>query len=168
MADVEAMFHQVRVTTEDVSALRFLWYPHCDLTLAPVEYQMMVHLFGGIWSPSCAKFALRSVAEDNVSLFDNEVIQAVRRNFYVDDLLKAVKDADEAIMMQKQLTDLLARGGFHLTKWVSNSRYGLDAIPEDERSKELKNVLKTTNSRLKELLGCNGMWKLTDLPSISM
>ena len=140
MADVEAMFHQVRVTTEDVNALRFLWYPHGDLTLTPVEYQMMVHLFGGIWSPSCAKFALRRVAEDNASLFDNEVIQAVRRSFYVDDLLKAVKDADEAIMMQKQLTDLLARGGFHLTKWVSNSRYVLDAIPEDERSKELKNV----------------------------
>ena len=140
MADVEAMFHQVRVTAEDVNALRFLWYPHGDLTLAPVEYQMMVHLFGGIWSPSCATFALRRVAEDNTSLFDDEVIQAVRRNFYVDDLLKSVKDADEAIKMQKQLADLLARGGFHLTKWVSNSRYVLDAIPENERSKELKNV----------------------------
>eukprot|EP00112_Aurelia_sp_Birch-Aquarium-sp1_P000444 Seg1042.3 transcript_id=Seg1042.3/GoldUCD/mRNA.D3Y31 product="hypothetical protein" protein_id=Seg1042.3/GoldUCD/D3Y31 len=140
MADVEAMFHQVRVTAEDVNALRFLWYLHGDLTLAPVEYQMMVHLFGGRWSPSCATFALRRVAEDNATLFDDEVIQAVRRNFYVDDLLKAVKDADEAIKMQKQLADLLARGGFHLTEWVSNSRYVLDAIPDEERSKELKNV----------------------------
>ena len=42
--------------------------------------------------------------------------------------------------MQKQLTDLLARGGFHLTKWMSNCREVIDAIPENERSKELKNV----------------------------
>eukprot|EP00112_Aurelia_sp_Birch-Aquarium-sp1_P026656 Seg960.8 transcript_id=Seg960.8/GoldUCD/mRNA.D3Y31 product="hypothetical protein" protein_id=Seg960.8/GoldUCD/D3Y31 len=41
---------------------------------------------------------------------------------------------------KKQLADLLALGGFHLTKWVSNSRYVLDAIPEEERLKELKSV----------------------------
>ena len=69
MADIETMFHQVRVSIKDVNALRFLWYPDGDLTLAPTEYQMMVNLFGGIWSPSCATFALRKVAEDNASFF---------------------------------------------------------------------------------------------------
>ncbi|XP_065068249.1 uncharacterized protein LOC135693649, partial [Rhopilema esculentum] len=140
MADVEAMFHQVRVTSDDVSALRFLWYPRGNLKMEPVEYQMMVHIFGGVWSPSCATFALRRVAEDNSRFYNDEVIQTVQRNFYVDDLLKATKDANKAIIMQKQLTDLLARGGFHLTKWMSNCREVIDAIPENERSKELKNV----------------------------
>ena len=35
---------------------------------------------------------------------------------------------------------LLSRGGFPLTKWVSNSRRVLDAIPEAERAKEVKNL----------------------------
>ena len=50
MADVEAMFHQVRVHPKDVNALRFLWFPHGDLSAQPCEYQMLVHLFGGVWS----------------------------------------------------------------------------------------------------------------------
>ncbi len=140
MADVEAMFHQVRVTSDDASALRFLWYPGGDFALEPAEYQMMVHLFGGIWSPSCATFAMQKVTEDNASSFADDVKRAVRRNFYVDDLLISVNSVEEATRIQKQLTDLLAKGGFHLTKWVSNSREVLDAVPESERSKELKNV----------------------------
>ena len=68
------------------------------------------------------------------------MIQAVRRNLCLDDLLKAVEDTDRAVAMQTHLSNLLARGSFHLTKWVSNSRYVLETIPESERSKELKNV----------------------------
>ena len=102
----------------------------------------------------CATFALRKIAEDNASLFDDEVIQAVRRNFYVDDLLKAVEDTDKAIAMQKHLGNLLARGGFHLSKWVSNSRYVLETIPECERSKELKNIhLKEDKLPIERALG---------------
>ena len=31
---------------------------------------MTVHLFGGVWSPSCASFALKRVAEDHRDEFD--------------------------------------------------------------------------------------------------
>ena len=46
MADVEAMFHQVRVKPGDASALRFLWWPDGDLDSEPEEHMMTVHLFG--------------------------------------------------------------------------------------------------------------------------
>ena len=68
MADIEAMFHQVRVPPKDCNALRLLWWPNSDTTATPEEYQMMVHLFGGISSPSCANFALKKTAEDNLIL----------------------------------------------------------------------------------------------------
>ena len=55
MADVEAIFYQVRVQPDDCKYLRFLWWPHDDLGKEPEEYQMLVHSFGGASSPSCAR-----------------------------------------------------------------------------------------------------------------
>ena len=52
IADIKAMFHQVRIALKDVNALRFLWFPQNDLNQEPEEFQMLVHLFGGRWSPS--------------------------------------------------------------------------------------------------------------------
>ena len=140
MADVESMFHQVRVHPKDVDALRFLWFPHGDLSKDPEEYQMLVHLFGGVWSPCCANHALRKTAVDNADRYGLEVTETVRKNFYVDDLLKSMKDAQSAIKMYKEVTELLSHGGFHLTKWTSNKREVLEVIPDSELSKELKNV----------------------------
>ena len=81
MADIEAMFHQVRVNLEDVNALRFLWWPNGDLSLQLVDYQMLVHLFGGVWSPSCSNFALKKTAEDNANDFNDEVVFTVKGIF---------------------------------------------------------------------------------------
>ncbi len=54
MADVESMFHQVKVPPEDADLLRFLWWPDSDLSQELQEYRMEVHLFGATSSPSCA------------------------------------------------------------------------------------------------------------------
>jgi hypothetical protein len=65
VADVEGMFHQVRVSPDDHDALRFLWWPNDDLSREPVDYCMQVHLFGSTSSPSCASFCLRKTADDH-------------------------------------------------------------------------------------------------------
>ena len=105
VADVESIYHQVCVDPKDIDALRFLWFPNGDLSKEPEEYQMVVHLFGGIWSACCANFALKRTALDNASKFDSIVTRTVDKNFYVDDMLKSVGSTDEAIWMQKQLTE---------------------------------------------------------------
>ena len=40
----------------------------------PEEYQMKVHLIGGVSSPSCASFALRKCVEDNRGRFSTEAV----------------------------------------------------------------------------------------------
>ena len=140
MSDIEAMFHQVRVRPSDCDALRFLWWPDGDLSTQPEEYQMRVHLFGGASSPSCANFALKRTAEDNKGDFDLQTIETVERNFYVDDCLKSVENEVEAINLAKQLRTLLARGGFNLTKWISNSRKVLESLPQSERAAQVKSM----------------------------
>lgn len=139
VADIEGMFHQVRVSPDDCNVLRFLWWPNGDLNKEPMEYQMTVHLFGATSSPSCANFALKKTAKDNQH-FDAETIDTVHRNFYVDDCLKSVESNKDAVRLSGQLCDLLSKGGFHLTKWICNRREVIDAIPESERAQSLKDL----------------------------
>lgn len=140
MADIESMFYQVRVRPDDQDYLRYLWWPDGNLEVPPEEYQMCVHLFGGVSSPSCSNYALKKTADDNAANFQPETIETVKRNFYVDDCLKSVKGEDKAIQLVNELRKLLALGGFRLTKWLSNSKEVLLAIPESERSKSVKNL----------------------------
>ena len=62
------------------------------------------------------------------------------RDFYVDDLLKSFPDSERAIEVSKQLQELLARGGFELTKLISNSRTVLSAFPVEERAPHIKSL----------------------------
>ena len=87
MADIESMFHQVRVPDRDSRFLRFLWWDDGDTTQEVQEYQMLVHLFGAISSPASANFAMQKTADDNTNCFPTEVINMVLRNVYVDDCL---------------------------------------------------------------------------------
>jgi hypothetical protein len=140
MGDVEAMFHQVKVAQADRDALRFLWWTDGDLAEEPDEYRMAVHLFGATSSPSCASFSLRKTANDNKEDFDIETVNTVLRNFYVDDCLKSVETDEKGARLVQQLCELLAKGGFRLTKWISNSRHVLAGIPENDTVASLVNL----------------------------
>ena len=127
------MFNQVRAKPEDHDALRFLWWPDDDLKKEPIDYRMQVHLFGSTSSPSCANFCLRKTADDHKESFD-EVVKTVKRNFYVDVCLKSTTTVNEAVKIAGDLSKLLAKGGFHLTKCMSNKREVIESIPESERA----------------------------------
>ena len=133
-ADIEAMFHQVKMCESDCDALRFLWWPDGDMSKYPKTYCMQVHLFGATSSPSCTAYALKRTASDNADKFTEEVVDTVTRNFYVDDCLKSVDSEDKATKLAADLQSLMKMGGFRLTKWISNSRVVLDTIQESERA----------------------------------
>ena len=140
MGDIQAMFHQVKVADEHVDFLRFLWWPGGDIGVDPQEYRMVVHLFGAVSSPSCANYVLQRTAEDNRDHFRPEVIDTILQNVYVDDCLKSMATEDEAILLIKELTTACHRGGFHFSKWISNSRRVLSSVPEVDRAKEVKEL----------------------------
>ena len=131
-ADIECMFHQVRVPPADQDAFRFLWWPNGNLNEEPVDHCMEVHLFGATSSPNCSNFALRRTADDNKVEFTDEVVKNVKRNFYVDDCFKSVKSSETAADIVDQLRNILSKGGFRITKWLC--RKVLNSIPQVERA----------------------------------
>ena len=140
MADIEAMFHQVKVSPCDQDVLRFLWWPEGDTTQKPQVCKMIVHLFGGTWSPSCCNYALHKMVKDHGDDFTESTKKTVLHNFYVDDCLKSIPTVEDATKLTMDLKELLKRGGFNLTKWLSNKKKVLDAVPEDDQSKRLKDL----------------------------
>ena len=140
MADIEKIFYQVRVPTEDSRYLRFLWWPSGDMDKEPEEFQMLVHLFGGVSSPSCANYALQKTADDNVEHFDKDTIRTVRRNFYVDGCVKFVEDNHQASRLVNQLRQLLAKRGLRLSKWISNSYDIIQSVLSSERAESVKEL----------------------------
>ena len=136
MADIQAMFHQVRVTQEDQDTLRFLWWPEGNLSEFPMSYKMTVHLFGGTWSPSCCTYALQCIAKDNAGSYSPATLETITQNLYVDDCLKSMSTISEAINLVSELKMLAAEGGFNLTKWTSNSPDVISKVPYSDRSKK--------------------------------
>ena len=134
IADIEAMFYQVKLAERHTDYVRFVWWPNGDTQTELADYKMTVHLFGATSSPGCANFALKKAADDNESLIGSEAADTLRRNFYVDDLLKSVASVSHAIRLVSAVKNMCAAGGFRLTKFVSNDARVLVDIPNEDRA----------------------------------
>ena len=116
VADIKCMFHQVKVSSEDRDALRFLWWKDRRLEDDPQVYRMKVHLFEAASSPSCACFSLLQAADLLGPESSKQAMEAVRTGFYVDDLLISVSSVEEAKTLATDVTRMLVKAGFTLTK----------------------------------------------------
>ena len=132
MADIEGMFNQVKVSPCHRDMLRFLWWSSGRPDEIPQEYRMTTHLFGGVWSPSCANYALKVAAQELGRKCGPLVEDTVRESFYVDDCLKSVSSVTEGRQLVHQLYHGLSEHGFHLTKWVSSDPETLSVLPQGE------------------------------------
>ena len=102
---------------------------------------------------SAAFLATNSVfrlAEDNEAKFPLAA-KVVRESFYVDDGLPSLQTKQEAILLQRQLHDLFATGGFKLHKWDSNSTEVLNSIPQEIRSSQTTSKLGDSDNFVKTL-----------------
>ncbi|XP_057294388.1 uncharacterized protein LOC130622946 [Hydractinia symbiolongicarpus] len=161
MADIESMFYQVKVPPNQRDYLRYLWWPDGDTSKDLVDHRMTVHIFGGNSSPSCSNYALKRSGTDNESEFGEEAVKVIMKDFYVDDLLKSVKSIEEAIKIIKSAIQICSKGGFRLTKFISNSREVINSIPTKERAKNIKSLdLKNESLPIERALGVH--WSIED------
>ena len=109
---------------------RFVW--RSDSKDPLTDYRMNRITFG----VSASSFAANMAVKQNAIEYAQEFplgAEAVQKCFYVDDCLTGANDPKSALILQRQLTDLLSRGGFILRKWNSSDKSVLKEIPEELR-----------------------------------
>ncbi|XP_057368282.1 uncharacterized protein LOC130689298 [Daphnia carinata] len=133
VADVEKMFHQVRVRPIDGPAFRFLWREPGS-SQPPDVYQMDVHLFGAASSPAVCSNALQQAVKD---YGDDHLLKQITKHFYVDNWLASFSTEAEAISTAHRLTETLKTGGFPLTQWATSN----DAVRQSLPGQQLENAV---------------------------
>ena len=108
MGDIESMFYQVRVAEEHCSFLRFLWWKNDDLEMPPVNFEMLVHIFGRTSSPACSIDALKISFIDYEVKNNKKVEQNLKKGFYVDDLLQSVYNVEKAKVLVNEAIEICA------------------------------------------------------------
>lgn len=88
-------------------------------------------------SPRCAGKALKQTVDDNEKDNRDKVgqraLDIIRSCFYVGYCLSSVESVDFATKVVQRLVNILSKGGFKLTKWLSNERRVLYSRDESER-----------------------------------
>lgn len=111
---------------------RFFWWSS-DVDKFFDEYVMIVYVFGVIDLLCCVNYSFKRIVEDNWDKYDFIVIDIVLRYFYVDDMLRVLKNEEIVIWVVNDLMLLFVRGGFRLIKFMLNSFIVFEVILNDER-----------------------------------
>ena len=151
--DIETMFYQIRIPESQRSYLRFLWWPSGNTDIAPEEFEMCVHTFGAISSPSCANFTLKQAAADSAQMFGEDASRTIHRDFYVDDLLKSCKNEPAAVSLLSRVQAICHEGGFNLTKIVSTSSTVINSVAEEKRAPSVKQHQLADSLQIQRALG---------------
>ncbi|GFT00755.1 integrase catalytic domain-containing protein [Trichonephila clavipes] len=137
-ADVERMFHQIKVQEEDLDWERILWR---DSPTEPIrEYRLTTVTYGTSSAPFLSTRTLRQLAIDEQENYP-AASRATLSDFYVDDLLSG-SATKGAIQLVSELQEMMKRGGFSLRKWVSNDPDVLATIPEELKAVDSKHTIK--------------------------
>lgn len=102
-------------STGRLLSFRFLWWPKGDVTKPLEVYQMNVHLFSALSSPSIANFALQQTG--NSDKYSMEVLETMKHSFYVDDCL-SVTSVRQAIKLTKDLREPCAKEAYLWMTWT--------------------------------------------------
>ena len=85
-------------------------------------------------------YCLHKTAEDSRAQFGDKAADFLRRNFYVDDGLTYVPTVPEAIKLIEDSQALCTSAKLRLHKFDSNRKDVLEALPKDDRAKDLKDL----------------------------
>ncbi|XP_058817603.1 uncharacterized protein LOC131680903 [Topomyia yanbarensis] len=129
IADVEKMFRQVIVASDDRWLQNILW--RFDSKEPPSTYELTTVTYGTKPAPYLATRALQQLTIDEAHKYPL-TSKSAREDVYMDDLISGADDMDSASELCRQLVSMMDKGGFHLRKWASNCPAALQDIPKED------------------------------------
>ena len=106
---------------------------------------MNVHLFGKVHSPCIANWTIKKTAADQSDSFDQISIKTIENNFYMGDFLSSFHEISVVIKVCVDVTNILQKGVFRLTKFISNNLSLLQALPTSNNSPTLTEMNLSVN-----------------------
>lgn len=129
-ADIEKMYRQIMVHPKDWDFQRIIWRRKDSETVK--HFRLKTVTFGTASAPFQAIRTLREIALREKEHFPISS-QCLFNDFYVDDLLTGTDSEEDATKLYKELVLVLAKYGFPIRKWKTNSRAVLEQVPTSER-----------------------------------
>ncbi|XP_053946180.1 uncharacterized protein LOC128855352 [Anastrepha ludens] len=157
IADIEKCYRQILVSRPDADMQRIVWR---DEQGKPAIYRLLTVTYGLNCSPYLTIKVLHTLATDEEHDFP-AASKILTESFYMDDCLHGAATVEDALNIQRQLQQLLQRGGFNLRKWMSNSTEFMGHLyTEDE------NLGLSRNLNLDSETNALGIYWLCDTDSI--
>ncbi|XP_055715552.1 uncharacterized protein LOC129809615 [Phlebotomus papatasi] len=128
-ADIRKMFRQIRVADEDQNLQRIFWRDSPD---KPIETYLLSTVTYG--TASASFLSTRCIQQLAIDEGDSLPLakEATMSDFYVDDFLSGGSSIPAVQELRQQMTELMSRGGFHLTKWMASDSAALTGVPEED------------------------------------
>ncbi|XP_067210840.1 uncharacterized protein [Linepithema humile] len=128
-ADIEKMFRQVKVCSDDWKFQRIFWTGEGQ-NLVPFELTTVT--YGMVCAPFLSLRVLMQLTKDEGERYP-KAISVMTDGRYVDDLFGGSDSIMNTRLIIDQVSDLCMAGGFPLRKWVSNEPAVLESIASEHR-----------------------------------
>ncbi|XP_058446192.1 uncharacterized protein LOC131427220 [Malaya genurostris] len=127
IADIEKMYRQVLVHSDDTDYLRIVWRDSAD---KPVQHFRLLTVTYGLKNSGFLAMAALHKAAEVYEMIYPEAAERIKRHIYVDDLTSGADSVNEAKQLIKQINEILSEAGFTLRKWCSNSAAVLESLSD--------------------------------------
>ena len=146
-ADIEKAFLMIGIHPSDCDVLRFLWYEDAmSETPEVICYRFCRVVFGVVFSPFLLNATLVRHIEDYLEDY-YEVCIKLLNSLYADDMDSGGHSVNEVLELYQTSKQIMAKGGFNLRKWLSNSKEVMMRIHELEgQSLKSEEVVQTQNT----------------------
>jgi len=128
------MYLQVMIHEDDRKLQRILCRRSADEPLR--TYDLSTVTYGTASAPYLETRRLQQFADDESKDF-SLALETLTNNFYVDDALFGPNTIEDALRLEQELTALLERGGFHLSKLCASHPSILETFSPDCREMEI-------------------------------
>lgn len=128
-ADITKMYRQILVNEADRDYQMIVWRDTPEEELK--YYKLRTVTYGTASAPYLATKCLQKLAEYEGKQYALGA-KALKQDFYVDYVMTGANNLQEALNIQRELINILKKGGFPLRKWSANSIQLLQTVPKKD------------------------------------